>query len=103
MIAHISLMQNFQNVIHVAVVFSVAHSQLAIAALDAAGPLFEDYPETIRLDPSDARFVDAIHTDGDEFYNVVIAEGGTCLQLLRYVTDLLSLHKIEFGNIFQNW
>ena len=90
MIAHISLMQNFQNVIHIAVVFHVAHSFFAIAALDAAGPLFEDYPETIRLDPSDAQFVDAIHTDGDEFYNVVIAEGGTCLQLLRYVTGIKS-------------
>ena len=51
---------------------------LLITALDAAGPLFEDYPESIRLDPSDAQFVDAIHTDGDEFYKVVIAEGGEC-------------------------
>ena len=90
MIAHISLMQNFQNIIHVALVFHVAHSFFAIAALDAAGPLFEDYPETIRLDPSDAQFVDAIHTDGDEFYNVVIAEGGTCVLLLCYVTSIKS-------------
>lgn len=48
-------------------------------ALDAAGPLFENYPPSIRLDPTDALFVDAIHTDGDDFYKVVMAEGGKCL------------------------
>lgn len=47
-----------------------------ITALDAAGPLFENYPPSIRLDPTDALFVDAIHTDGDDFYKVVMAEGG---------------------------
>ena len=31
--------------------------------LDPAEPLFQDMPEFVRLDPSDANFVDVIHTD----------------------------------------
>uniref|UniRef100_A0A915JK89 Lipase domain-containing protein n=1 Tax=Romanomermis culicivorax TaxID=13658 RepID=A0A915JK89_ROMCU len=34
-------------------------------ALDPAGPLFACQNESIRLDPSDARFVQVIHTNGD--------------------------------------
>jgi len=49
---------------------------IKFTALDAAGPLFEDHSPSVRLDPSDAEFVDAIHTDGDQFYMVLIAEGG---------------------------
>jgi hypothetical protein len=48
----------------------------AVVALDAAGPLFENYPESITLDASDALFVSVIkNTDGDDFYKVVMAEG----------------------------
>lgn len=32
--------------------------------MDAAEPDFEHHPIQIRLDPSDAQFVDAIHTNG---------------------------------------
>ena len=35
-----------------------------ITGLDAAGPYFENTDLVVRLDQSDAKFVDAIHSDG---------------------------------------
>ncbi|XP_037543569.1 lipase member H [Nematolebias whitei] len=37
----------------------------ACGGLDAAGPLFNDKPPEHRLDPTDAQFVDVLHTDID--------------------------------------
>ena len=38
-----------------------------ITGLDPASPLFEGYPARVRLDPTDASFVDVIHSNGDSF------------------------------------
>ena len=35
-----------------------------ITGLDPAGPLFEETEAPVRIDPSDARFVDILHTNG---------------------------------------
>ncbi|XP_008581536.1 PREDICTED: pancreatic triacylglycerol lipase-like isoform X2 [Galeopterus variegatus] len=39
-----------------------------ITGLDPAEPYFQDTPELVRLDPSDAQFVDVIHTDASPFF-----------------------------------
>ena len=36
-----------------------------ISGLDPAEPLFQNMPTFVRLDPSDAKFVDVIHTDAN--------------------------------------
>ncbi|KAG8195855.1 hypothetical protein JTE90_008547 [Oedothorax gibbosus] len=38
-----------------------------ITGLDPASPLFEGYDSNIKLDPSDANFVDVIHSNGNSF------------------------------------
>ncbi|XP_064125971.1 pancreatic lipase-related protein 3 [Loxodonta africana] len=38
-----------------------------ITGLDPAGPYFHDTPKEVRLDPSDAKFVDIIHTNAARF------------------------------------
>ncbi|XP_064116438.1 inactive pancreatic lipase-related protein 1-like [Macrobrachium nipponense] len=39
-----------------------------ITGLDPAEPMFQDLPIRVRLDPSDAKFVDVIHTDSDSIF-----------------------------------
>jgi hypothetical protein len=36
-----------------------------LIALDPAGLNFENFDAKVRIDPSDAKFVDVIHTNGD--------------------------------------
>ncbi|NXS91000.1 LIPR3 protein, partial [Jacana jacana] len=38
-----------------------------ITGLDPAGPYFQDTPPEVRLDPSDANFVDVIHSNAAHF------------------------------------
>ncbi|XP_013414568.1 pancreatic triacylglycerol lipase-like [Lingula anatina] len=47
-----------------------------ITGLDPAGPFFESYPPIVRLDKSDAKFVDVIHSNGAS-----ITSGGAGLRL----------------------
>ncbi|XP_060083651.1 pancreatic lipase-related protein 2-like [Ylistrum balloti] len=41
------------------------HGVGRITGLDPAGPLFENFDAQVRLDPTDALFVDVIHSDSD--------------------------------------
>ncbi|XP_068244008.1 pancreatic triacylglycerol lipase-like [Palaemon carinicauda] len=41
-----------------------------ITGLDPAQPFFQHLPKTVRLDPSDANFVDVIHTDSESIWNI---------------------------------
>ncbi len=45
--------------------------------LDPAGPYFENTDPKVRLDPTDALFVDVIHTDGA--HNLLLGLGITIL------------------------
>ena len=46
--------------------------------MDPAGPYFENVDPMVRLDPTDAVFVDAIHSDSDPIVNL-----GKLLQFSR--------------------
>lgn len=46
-----------------------------ITGLDPADPYFQHMPAFVRLDPTDARFVDILHTDGGTVLDLVKGEG----------------------------
>ncbi|XP_069948987.1 pancreatic triacylglycerol lipase isoform X2 [Cherax quadricarinatus] len=46
-----------------------------ITGLDPAEPFFQYMPPSVRLDPSDALFVDVIHTDADSIFNLGVGYG----------------------------
>ena len=39
------------------------------SGMDPAEPYFQNTDKVVRLDPTDALFVDVIHTDGASFYS----------------------------------
>ena len=41
-----------------------------VLGLDPAGPAFEGEDPEVRLDPTDAEFVDVIHTDGEHLFSL---------------------------------
>ncbi len=43
-------------------------SDFTFPGLDPAGPLFEGYDTSVRLDKSDANYVDVIHSNGEAIY-----------------------------------
>lgn len=45
-----------------------------ITGLDPAEPFFQFMPPSVRLDPSDALFVDVIHSDADSIFNLGAGE-----------------------------
>jgi len=57
-----------------------------ITGLDPAEPYFEWMHESIRLDPSDAEFVDIIHTDGQSIMNLF--RGGSGFGVMQKVGHL---------------
>jgi len=47
-----------------------------ITGLDPAGPYFLGTDKAVRLDPTDALFVDVVHSDGGSILNSLLANGG---------------------------
>lgn len=60
--------------------------------MDPAGPLFERYAEQVRLDPSDAKFVDVIHSDA-----LPIEDAGKHLNHFDFESGKI---KAECNNLF---
>jgi hypothetical protein len=64
--------------------------------LDPAGPFFRLVPFYARLDPSDAQFVDVIHTDGGTLGDLFSAGSLACN--LSYIQVIVSLAQRCWSN-----
>ncbi|XP_069720829.1 lipase member H isoform X2 [Phaenicophaeus curvirostris] len=53
------------QLLHVSCTGGMPRARLCVAGLDPAGPLYRGKPPSERLDPTDAQFVDVIHSDID--------------------------------------
>ncbi|XP_071505645.1 pancreatic triacylglycerol lipase-like [Diadema antillarum] len=62
------------------------HTDLGrITGMDPAGPYFEDTEAIVRLDPTDALFVDVLHTDTDPIYTLGMGIYTKCGHVDTYV------------------
>ncbi|OWF43643.1 Inactive pancreatic lipase-related protein 1 [Mizuhopecten yessoensis] len=59
-----------------------------ITGLDPAGPLFEDYAPEVRLDPTDALYVDVIHTDAVPIHDAGFGMKSPCGHIDFYPNGL---------------
>lgn len=50
-------------ILHLFIFYSIHNTTLFLSGLDPAQPYFQGTPIEVRLDKSDADFVDVIHTD----------------------------------------
>ena len=73
--------------------------------MDPAGPYFENVDPIVRLDPTDAVFVDAIHSDSDPILNLgkllglyIIA--GYCSTMGKLYNKISNMFITKFINIF---
>lgn len=82
--------------------------------MDPAGPFFESFDARVKLDPSDAKFVDVIHSNGDDvitgsfgtrlpcghvdFYPVKITFKSQSIFKIRSEVEMLIYLRMEVNN-----
>jgi hypothetical protein len=66
--------------------------------LDPAGPYFENTDPSVRLDPTDALFVDVIHTDGTN--NLLLGLG---IKNNAYIVRSTFYTILSFQVVFNEW
>jgi hypothetical protein len=75
-----------------------------ITGLDPAEPYFQGMPSFVRLDPTDAKLVDVIHTDGKSIFllgECYISERDTLLTHIKAscMSSFFTLHQAVRGHI----